>query len=57
MKRKPYAEEQIIAILKEDDTGIPAKGVICKRNSANGAFYRWKSKFGGLEDSETERLR
>ncbi len=57
MKRKRYTEEQIIAILKEHEAGIPANDVIRKHGIANGTFYRWKSKFGGMEVSEAKRLR
>ncbi len=57
MKRKRYTEEQIIAILKEHEAGMPANDVIRKHGIANGTFYRWKSKFGGMEVSEAKRLR
>lgn len=57
MKRKRYTEKQIIAILKEHEAGIPANDVIRKYGIANGTFYRWKSKFGGMEVSEAKRLR
>jgi len=57
MKRKRYTEEQIIAILKEHEAGMPANEVIRKHGIANGTFYRWKSKFGGMEVSEAKRLR
>lgn len=57
MKGKRYTEEQIIGILKEHEAGMPAQDVIRKRGIANGTFYRWKSKFGGMEVSEAKRLR
>ena len=57
MKHKRYREEQIIAILKEHEAGLPANEVIRKHGIANGTFYRWKSKYGGLEVSEAKRLR
>ena len=38
MKRKRYTEEQIIAILKEHEAGIPANDVIRKHGIANGTF-------------------
>ncbi len=57
MKRKRYTEEQIITILKEHEAGMPANDVIRKHGIANGTFYRWKSKFGGMEVSEAKRLR
>ena len=57
MKRKTYTEEQIIAILNEHEAGMPANEVIRKHGIANGTFYRWKSKYGGMDISEVKRLK
>ena len=57
MKRKRYTEEQIIGILKEHEAGMSAEELIRKHGIASGTFYRWKSKFGGMEVSEAKRLR
>ena len=57
MKGKRYTEEQIISILKEHESGVSAQELIRKHGIANGTFYRWKSKFGGMEVSEAKRLR
>ena len=57
MKGKRYSEERIIGILKEYEAGMPAQELIRKHGIANGTFYRWKSKFGGMEVSEAKRLR
>lgn len=57
MKGKRYTEEQIIGILKEHEAGMPAQEVVRKHGIANGTFYRWKSKYGGMEVSEAKRLR
>ena len=56
MKSKRYTEEQIIGILKENEAGVPVSEVIRKHGIANGTFYRWKSKYGGMEVSEARRL-
>jgi len=57
MKRKTYTEEQIIGILNEHEAGLPANEIIRKHGIANGTFYRWKSKYGGMGVSEVKRLR
>lgn len=57
MKGKRYTEEQIIGILKEHEVGISVPDIIRKHGIANGTFYRWKSKYGGMEVSEAKRLR
>ena len=57
MKRSRFNEEQIIAILKEQETGM-ATADVCRRHEISSAtFYKWKLKFGGLEASEARRLR
>ena len=57
MKRSRFSEEQIIAILKEQEAGVPTADV-CRRHGVSSAtFYKWKAKFGGLEVSEAKRLR
>ena len=57
MKRSRFNEEQIIAILKEQEAGL-ATADVCRRHGVSSAtFYKWKAKFGGLEVSEAKRLR
>ena len=57
MKRKHYTTEQIIAILKEHEAGLPATEIIRKHGIANGTFYRWKARYGGMEIAEARRLK
>jgi putative transposase len=57
MKRKRYSEEQIIRILKEAESGVPVREVVRKHGIAEGTYYRWKSKFGGMEISDAKRLK
>lgn len=57
MKRKRYTEEQIIRILKEAEAGMPAEELVRKHGISTGTFYRWKSKYGGMEVSEAKRLK
>ena len=57
MKRSRFSDEQIIAILKEQEAGMPTAEV-CRRHGISPAtFYKWKAKYGGLEVSEAKRLR
>ena len=56
MKRKRFSEEQIIAILKQAEGGLPVAELLRQHGIAEGTFYRWKSKYGGLELSEAKRL-
>jgi putative transposase len=57
MKGKRFSEEQIIRILREADSGLTVADVCRKHNCSEQSFYRWKSKFGGMEVSEVKRLR
>jgi putative transposase len=57
MKGSRFSEEQIIAILREHDAGAKTEEV-CRRHGISGAtFYKWKSKYGGLEVSDARRLK
>ncbi len=57
MKRSRFSEEQIIGILKEHQAGLSAKELCRKHGVSEPTFYKWRSKYGGLEISEAKRLR
>lgn len=57
MKRKRYSEEQIVRILHEAEQLGNAAEIIRRENIAQGTFYRWKQKYGGLAVSDVQRLR
>ena len=56
MKRLRFTEEQIIAVLREQEVGVPTAEVCRKHGVSSATFYKWKAKFGGLEASEAKRL-
>ena len=57
MKKKRYSEEQIAYALRQVQSGT-AVGEICRKMGIGEAtFYRWKTKFGGLELPELRRLK
>lgn len=57
MKRKRFSEEQIISILNEHSSGMAVKELIRKHGIAEQTFYRWKSKYGGMEVSDAKKLK
>jgi putative transposase len=57
MKRKRFTEEQIVGVLKEHEAGGTARDICRRHGISEQTFYRWKSKYGGMEVSGTRRLR
>lgn len=57
MKGKRYTEEQILGVLKEVEGGKAVAEVCRSHGISEPTLYRWRSKYGGLEDSELRRLR
>ena len=57
MERGRFTEEQIIAVLREQEAGVSTAEVCRKHGVSTATFYKWKSKFGGLEVSDAKRLR
>lgn len=57
MKRSCFNEEKIIAILKEQENGLPTKDVCRKAGISSATFYKWKAKHGGLDVSDASKLK
>ena len=57
MRGKQFTEEQIIGVLKEADAGMPLPELLRKHGIAQGTFYRWKAKYGGMDVSDAKRLK
>lgn len=57
MRGKRFSEEQIIGILKEAEAGMPLADLARKHGICEGTFYRWKSKYGGMEVSDAKKLK
>jgi putative transposase len=57
MKRSRFSEEQIIAILREQEAGAKTVEVCRKHGISDASFYKWKAKYGGIEISDARRLK
>lgn len=57
MKKSRFSETQIVSILSEADAGITVQEVCRKHGISPATYYKWKSKYGGLEASDLKRLK
>lgn len=57
MKHERFTEERIISILKENEAGISVPDLARRHGFAEGTFYTWRSKFGGMDVSDAKKLR
>ena len=57
MKRIRFAEEQIIAVLREHEAGAKTADLARKHGISAATLYNWKAKYGGMDVSDAKRLR
>src|SRR5215831_2065187 len=57
MRKQRFSEEQIINVLKEHQAGIPVVELCRKHGISDATFYTWRSKYGGMEVSDTRKLK
>lgn len=57
MKKSRFTETQIVNILKEADQGAKVDQICRKHGISSATYYKWKSKYGGLETSDIKRMK
>ena len=57
MKKSRYSDSQIINILKAAEGGAPVAALCREHGMSNAAFYKWRSKYGGMDVSMMARMK
>ncbi len=57
MNKSRYPESQIFQTIKEAEAGIPVPELCRKYGMSNASFYKWRSKYGGMDVSHMKRLK
>lgn len=57
MKKSKFSETQIVQILKEQEVGARVEEIARKYGISPATFFKWKSRYGGLEVSDVHRMK
>jgi len=57
MKKSRFSDSQILAILKQAESGVPIPELCREHGMSNASFYKWRAKYGGMDASLMARLK
>jgi putative transposase len=57
MKKSRFSESRAVGILKDSDAGVKVQDILLKYNISSATYYKWKSRYGGMEVSDVKRLK
>ena len=57
MKKSQFTDSQIIAILKEAESGVRVPDLCREHGMSDATFYKWRAKFGGMDASMMKRMK
>ena len=57
MRKSRYSDSQIMAILKQNENGVSVPDLCREHGMSSAQFYKWRSKFGGMDASMMKRLK
>ena len=57
MKKSRYTDSQILAILKQAEAGTPVPELCREHGMSSATFYKWRSKYGGMDASLMARMK
>jgi len=57
MKKSRYSDSQILSILKQAEHGVPVVELCREHGMSSATFYKWRSKYGGMDASLMARMK
>jgi putative transposase len=57
MKKSRYSDSQILAIIKQAESGVPISELCREHGMSNASFYKWRAKYGGMDASLMARMK
>lgn len=57
MRQSRYSDSQIMAFLKQNEAGTSVADLCREHGMSQAQFYKWRSKFGGMDASMVKRLK